>query len=217
MQKYNYISKKNDDIINYLNIYIPNNLISIISEYMDGFVDIGRLDDEIFRGCRFIKNYISYKIKYIHHNELCFIDFWELNDKEYNNIYYPSGWWVKHHMFILSFQKKKLLYDKITFFIKMNGTNLDNSDADYPLYDTNLLKKEYFETYDINNDFINEINTLLKLFENENSFDQKQLFKLLIHFIRYPVETDDVNTKNSIAYITDMENYYDEITLPFIL
>lgn len=217
MENSNLIQEKNNNIIKYLNKFIPINVIDIISEYLDGFVEIGNLDDDVFRGVNFIENYISYKIKYIHHLGLYFINFWQINNKEHMTKYYPAGWWVKHHMFIISPIKCKLLYDNVMFFIYTNGKHLDKSNANYPIYDINKLKKEYFETYDISNDYINKLLTGIK-HEKEISYVSKySLFNLLMDYIKYPYISYDTNVINSSKYIEKKENYYEKITISYDL
>ena len=217
MENINIIQKKNDNIVKYLNKFIPINVIDIVSEYLDGFVEIGNLDDDIFRGVNFISGHLSYQIKYIHHLGLYFIDFWAMDTKEYMTTYYPAGWWVKHHIFIISPDKCKLLYDNVMFFIYTNGKYLDKSNANYPIYDINKLKKEYFETYDISTDFINK---LLKDIKNEKEISyisKYSLFNSLMDYIKYPYISYDTNVINSLKYIEEKENYYEKITIPYNL
>ena len=214
MENINLIQEKNNNIIKYLNKFITKNIIDIISEYSGGFVEIGKLDDDVFRGVNFIENYISYKIKYIHHLDLYFINFWEMDNKEHMTIYYPAGWWVRHHSFIINPSKCKLLYDKVMFFIYTNGKHLDKSTAIYPIYDNNKLKKEYFETYDISTNFLNKILNNIKPDKKDSLI---YLFNLLTEYIKYPNISNDPYIFNSISYIQKKEEYYENITLPFIL
>lgn len=215
MDQYNFILEENDKIIYYLNRFIPINLINIISEYSDGFIELGELADDVFRGVQYKDEYISCKIKYIHHSNLLFINFWKMDNKDYGDYYYPAGWWVKHHIFIINVKKDKLLYDKINFFIYGNGEKLNESNPNFPIYETSKLKKEYFETYDISPIFLQNLNILIKkIFKTYNT--KNKLMQLLMDYIKYPHHIDNYIISNSIHYLQTKETYYEDITGPFI-
>ena len=227
MQTDNFILEKNKKVINYLGKYVLPCLIHTISRYLNGFVEIGKLDDEVFRQASFIDNdHISCKIKYVHHSRLYFFNFWKMCEREYGNYgrAYLSGWWNEHHMYIVNMDKKKLLYDKIRFFIGDSGFLISNSDMD-PMYKPQELIKEHFETYDISDLFISQINALLinlkKIYTNDlnNLAFNQQLFRILEGRVKYPYyipESTAENTKLIYEKEIEKEKYYENIIKPYI-
>lgn len=220
----NFIFHQNKKFVDFLYKYIPTNMINIVSQYSNGFVEFGKLDDSIFRGSNFELGHVSCKIKYVHHSGLYFFNFWVIDRIEYGNNDYTSGWWVIHYMFILNMEKKKLLHDKVSFFIYGNGTNLDRclSNYMYPMYNPQELKKEYFETYDITDLFIDQINKKLADFIEIDIIENKpkktktksQLFRLLLNYVKYPNHDSSEKIRGNIGL--EKEEYYDTITKPFI-
>lgn len=224
----NFIFHQNKKVVDFLYKYIPTNMINIVSQYSNGFVEFGKLDDDIFRGSNFELGHVSCKIKYVHHSGLYFFNFWVIDRMDYGNNDYTIGWWVIHYMFILNIEQKKLLHDKVSFFIYGNGTNLDRcvpTNHIYPMYNPQDLKKEHFETYNITDSFIARLNIKLANLSEIDMMGNKpkkiktklRLFRLLMNYIQYPnhVSSDKISA-NSILYRLEKEEYYDTITKPFL-
>jgi hypothetical protein len=164
-------------------------VINLIIEYCNGFVNIGKLITsnllQIKQGM-FINSFnefsklenkhITFQIKYIHN--LYFFDFWIVDGFDYS-IEYPSMWNISHYNYI--YKNGVLLRDKIQFIIE-DLHKITDTNSSYPIYDIEKLKKEYFNNFNCSFEWCMKVNSsvkyLLKCKKSyiENKYEYNQVF-----------------------------------------
>lgn len=196
-----------------LQYYLNTDIIQLIIEYCNGFVNIGKLITSnllqirqgiftnSFNGVSDLeKKYITFQIKYIHN--LYFFDFWIVDRFDYNFIEYPSVWYISHYNYI--YNNGVLLRDKIQF-ITENVHNITDINSSYPIYNIEKLKKEYFNNFNCSSEWCMKVNLSVKELlrckiscaENKYEYNQICIHRLFKHFYNLTEHKDEIFYENT--------------------
>lgn len=204
------------NIYKILHCYLNTDIIQLIIEYCNGFVNIGELITSnllqirqgiftnSFNGVSDLgEKYITFQIKYIHN--LYFFDFWIVDRFDYSFIEYPSVWNISHYNYI--YENGVLLRDKIQF-ITENARNITDINSSYPIYNIEKLKKEYFNNFNCSPEWCMKVNSSVKellqckMLYIENKYEYKQIFihRLFKHFYNLTECRDEIFYENTSRF-----------------
>jgi hypothetical protein len=160
MSEINWIVNRHNTMMMVVTKCVPvTAIVDIISKYTLGFVNIGKLNDQLFISQELVNNYTTCQIKYI--NGLSFIDFWRVESYDDGGKLYPRGWNVNHYSYIYKNHTEKLpkLYrEKVQFFLLFDNYDIMASKPSLPIYDMKKLSHEEFVEFDCPPDWISMVN-----------------------------------------------------------